>query len=219
MPLIGCRELATASENMRVIGLTGGIGTGKSEVSRILEELGAVVISADHLGHEAYRPHTETWQKVVDTFGEEVVGADSEIDRKRLGAIVFADPPARAKLDSIVHPQIAELARRKIAELRRQETGTIVLEAALLIEAGWDSLVDEVWIIYASEEAVLERLERRNHLSEVEIRNRISSQLPFEERAKHGQVIIENTATLKELRAKIAGLWKSRQIEGLGENG
>lgn len=201
---------------MRVIGLTGGIGTGKSEVSRILEELGAVVISADHLGHEAYSPHTETWRKVVDAFGEEVVGADGQIDRKRLGAIVFANPPARAKLNSIVHPQIAELARRKIAELRCQEADTIVLEAALLIEAGWDSLVDEVWITCALEETVLERLKRRNHQSEAEIRSRISSQLPFEERAKHGQVIIENTATLKELRAKVEGLWKSRQKEGLG---
>ena len=196
---------------MRIIGLTGGIGTGKSEVARILEELGAVVIDADRLGHEAYMPHTETWQQLVTTFGEEVVNANDTIDRARLGAIVFNDPQARSKLDAIVHPRIADLAGRRISELRVQETGTIVLEAALLVEAGWEYLVDEIWVTYAPEEEVVDRLKQRDGLSELEVRARMSTQLPFYDRAKHGQVIIKNTATLKELRAKVKTLWKHRQ--------
>ena len=210
MRLIECRELATASANMRVIGLTGGIGTGKSEVSRILEELGAVVISADLLGHEAYKPHSKTWQKMVNAFGEEIVGPNGEIDRKRIAATVFSNPQARAKLNSIVHPQITKIARERIGALRRQGVDTIVLEAAILVEAGWDSLVDEIWVTHATEETVLERLKKRDHLSEDEIRGRIKAQLTYEERAKHGHVIIDNTATLKELRTKVEKLWKSR---------
>ena len=95
---------------MRVIGLTGGIGTGKSQAARILEERGAVIINADVLGHLAYKPNTETWQQTVDAFGPEVVGPEGEIDRKRLGRIVFFDTSAKAKLDAIVWPQIAILS-------------------------------------------------------------------------------------------------------------
>ena len=204
---------------MRVIGLTGGIGTGKSEVSRILRELGSVVISADMLGHETYKPNTETWQQVVDAFGKEVVGANGEIDRKRLGEIVFSDPKARAKLDSIMWPQITKLARQRIENLRRQETDTIVLEAAVLIEAGWDSLVDEVWITYSPKDVVLERLKGRSGLSEGQIRDRVNAQLPYEELVKHGQVIIDNTATLKELQAKVETLWERRKEEASDKNG
>lgn len=196
---------------MRIIGLTGGIGTGKSEVSRILAELGAVVIDADSLGHEAYLPHTETWGQIVAAFGEEVVGANGTIDRASLGAIVFNDPQARSKLDAIMHPRIADLASMRISELRVQETGTIVLEAALLVEAGWGHLVDEIWVMYAQEEEIVERLKRRDGLPDLEVRKRMSSQMPFGDRAKHGQVIIKNTATLLELRAKVEILWKHSQ--------
>ncbi len=178
-----------------------------------------MVISADMLGHETYKPNTETWQQVVDAFGKEVVGANGEIDRKRLGEIVFSDPKARAKLDSITWPQITKLARQRIENLRRQETDTIVLEAAVLIEAGWDSLVDEVWITYSPKDVVLERLKGRSGLSEGQIRDRVNAQLPYEKRIKHGQVIIDNTATLKELRAKVETLWERRKEESSDKNG
>ena len=143
---------------MQVIGLTGGIGTGKSEVSRILGSMGAVVISADLLGHEAYKPYSRTWQKVVNAFGKQVIGPTGHVDRKRIAATIFSDPKARAKLNSIVHPQIAKIATERIEELRRQGVDIIVLEAAILIEAGWDSLVDEVWVTHATEQVVVEVL-------------------------------------------------------------
>ena len=195
---------------MRVIGLTGGIGTGKSQAARILEELGAVVVNADLLGHQAYEPDTETWQQIVDAFGPEVVGPEGEIDRKRLGRIVFSDPDAKSKLDAIVWPQIAKLACKQIESLRKQETDTIVLEAAVLVEAGWDFLVDEVWVTHAPRELVRQRLKFRDGLTTEEIDRRIEAQIPFEERLKEGYVPIENASTLEALRDRVQTLWRRR---------
>ncbi len=195
---------------MRVIGLTGGIGTGKSQAARILEELGAVVVNADLLGHQAYEPDTETWQEIVDAFGPGVVGPEGEIDRKRLGRIVFSNPGAKSKLDAIVWPQIAMLARKQIESLLKQETDTIVLEAAVLVEAGWDFLVDEVWVTHAPRELVRQRLKFRDGLTTEEIDRRIEAQIPFEERLKEGYVPIENASTLEALRDRVQTLWRRR---------
>jgi dephospho-CoA kinase len=192
---------------MLVIGLTGGIGTGKSEVSRILGDLGATVINADQVGHEAYTPHSQIWREVVAAFGEGILQPSGEIDRKRLGAIVFSEPDARARLNSIMHPRMAEMISQQIGELREQGVELVVLEAALMVEAGWNSLVDEVWVTDAPEEHVLERLRQRNSLSEEEIRSRISSQLPFEERARHARAVVHNSGSLAELRDKVESLW------------
>jgi dephospho-CoA kinase len=204
---------------MKVIGLTGGIGTGKSAVAQILQELGAVVISADRLGHEAYKPNTETWRKVVEAFGPDILSPGGEIDRRKLGTIVFANPQALKKLNSIVHPQIRLLAEQKLDELRKRKVGTIIVEAALLFEAGWDSLVDEVWVTYAPEDIVLKRLQTRDGLSKQEVQNRINSQVPFHERAKRSSVIINNSGTPQELREQVLKLWSSRQKEGTNKNG
>ena len=198
---------------MLVIGLTGGIGTGKSEVSRILQGLGATVIDADRVGHEAYRPHSYAWREVVDTFGEAILAPTGEIDRKLLGAVVFNDPDARAKLNSIMHPRMAEIIREKIADLGRQGTDVVVLEAALLVEAGWDSFVDEVWVTCSPEDEVVDRLRRRNGLSEEEIMRRIRSQPPFEERARHATARVPNSGSVDELREEVELLWSGR-VEG-----
>ena len=164
---------------MLVIGLTGGIGTGKSEVSRILRELGAAVIDADRVGHEAYRAGSPIWRELVATLGEGILTAAGEIDRRRLGAIVFGDREALAKLNAIMHPKMAEMMEEEIGEFRRRGTEVVVVDAALLLEAGWDSLVEEVWVAYAPEEKVVDWLHRRNNLSEEEItsRTRLSASL------------------------------------------
>ena len=195
---------------MRVIGLTGGIGTGKSQAARILEERGAVIINADVLGHLAYKPNTETWQQTVDAFGPEVVGPEGEIDRKRLGRIVFSDTSAKAKLDAIVWPQIAILARRQIENLRKEETDTIVLEAAVLVEAGWDTLVDEVWVTHAPRNLVRQRLKLRDGLTTEEIDRRIDAQFSLEERLREGYILIENSSTPEALRDRVTTLWRRR---------
>ena len=178
-----------------------------------------MVINADALGHETYKPGGETWRRVVDAFGEEVVGPGGEIDRRRLGRVVFADPAARAKLNAITWPEITRLARSRIQGLRRQEAGTIVLEAALLIEAGWDSLVDEVWITRSPREKVVDRLKDRDGLPEEEISRRISSQLSFEERLAGGGVVVDNAAGLEELDATVRNLWETLKKDAPNENG
>ena len=195
---------------MLVIGLTGGIGTGKSEVSRILKELGAEVIDADRVGHEAYSPHNGIWREVVDTFGERVLGPAGEIDRKQLGAIVFSDPEAMVRLNAIMHPRMADIIREKIGRLREQGGSLVVVEAALLIEAGWEPLVEEIWVTSSTEEQVEERLRHRNGLSEEQIRSRVRAQMPFEERARHAQVVVENSGSLEELKEEVESLCRSR---------
>ena len=205
---------------MLTIGLTGGIGTGKSEVSRILKELGATVIDADRVGHEAYKVHSSAWQEVVDVFGEKVLSPTGEIDRKQLGGIVFSDPVALSKLNSIMHPQMAEIIKEKIRQLQSQGIETVVVEAALLVEAGWDSMVDEVWVTYSTEEMVIERLRQRNNLSEEEIQGRVRSQMPYDKRARYAQVVVDNSGNMDQLKESVLSLWSTR-IKGkvrLGED-
>lgn len=196
---------------MKVIGLTGGIGSGKSTVSRILSELGAVVLDADKVGHEAYQPGTETWKEVVAAFGREIVAPDESIDRKKLGAIVFGDPAALERLNGITHPRMYDMMADRIEEYRQQGAGVVVLEAAILLEAGWTPLVDEVWVTVASEPTVVRRVKERTDLPEEQIRSRIRSQLSNEERKKQASVVISNDGSLDELRAKVAELWEKLQ--------
>ena len=147
---------------MLVIGLTGSIGTGKSEVTRVLQELGAEVINADQVGHEAYTPHTESWNEVVDAFGRDILQPDGEIDRRKLGAIVFADPGQMAKLNGIMHPRMAGMVAEKTEQMRSRGVQVVVVEAALMFEAGWETLVDEVWATASPLETVFQRLMSRN---------------------------------------------------------
>ena len=176
-------------------------------MARILEELGATVVNADLLGHEAYSPNTEGWRQIVDAFGPEVVGPEGQIDRKRLGRIVFSSPAEKARLDAIAWPQIATLARERIQGLIEKGTDTIVLEAAVLVEAGWDDLVDEVWVTHAPRNVVQQRLMVRDGLTMEEINRRIDAQIPFEERLKEGYVPIENASTTEALRDRVETLW------------
>jgi dephospho-CoA kinase len=192
---------------MKVIGLTGGIGSGKSTVSQCLAELGAVILDADKVGHEASKPDTEAWRDIVATFGEQVVAPGGEIDRKKLGEIVFSQPKALSQLNQIMHPRMYDMMRTQIEEYRRQGADVVVLEAAVLMEANWTSLADEVWVTVASESAVLERLKQQRGLTEDQILARIHSQLPAEERGKHAAVVINNDGDLSEMQAKVKELW------------
>jgi len=193
---------------MKVIGLTGGIGSGKSTVSQFLRELGAVLIDADKAGHEAYQPNTETWREVVAAFGEQILTPDGEIDRKKLGGIVFSSPESLARLNLIVHPRMYEMMKAQIEEYRQRGVDVVVLEAAILLEAGWTPLVDEVWVTVAPEPTVVERTRERTGLPEEQILARIRSQMSSEERAKHADVVINNDGTQDELKAKVKELWE-----------
>ncbi len=195
---------------MFVIGLTGGIGAGKSEVSRILAELGAVVIDADQVGHEAYTPHSETWQAVVAAFGTDILQENGEIDRRKLGGIVFADNRELARLNAIMHPRMATLVSARLHTLRARGVPVAVVEAAVLLEAGWEFLVDEVWSTEAPVETVVTRLQARNGLDPAETRKRIASQLSPEERAARSAAVIANTGDLASLDSTVKALWESR---------
>ena len=194
---------------MFVIGLTGGIGAGKTLVSNFLQNLGATVVNADLVGHEAYLPHTETWREVVSEFGEEVLDEEDRIDRRKLGAIVFSDPERLQRLNSIVHPRIYAMIQDRIEELANDGVKVVVVEAALLIEAKWTPLADEVWVVTAPWEQVLSRLTGRGMSSEQALA-RIESQMSQGERETHSDVIITNASGFYELESSIAEIWNSR---------
>lgn len=195
---------------MIVIGLTGGIGSGKTLVSNLLKELGAEVIDADLVGHKAYEPHTDGWKAVVKAFGDSILGTESEVDRKKLGTIVFSDPEALKLLNTIMHPRMYAMLKELLAQLSATGTQVALVEAAVLLEAGWQTLMEEVWVVASNEETVIERLLERNNLTADESQRRIRSQLSNQERAKHATVLIENDGSLEDLRQRVHQLWDSR---------
>lgn len=191
----------------KIIGLTGVIGSGKSTVARLLAELGAVVIDADKLGHEAFQTGTEAWREVVAAFGRQVLSPDGEIDRTKLGEIVFNNPEALARLNGIMHPRIYKVVNALIDEYRRQKVAVVVLEVPLLIETEWTSLVDDIWVTTAPEAKVLERIRNQRGLTRKETMARIHSQLPVKELLKHANVVINNESGLEELKNRVTELW------------
>ena len=196
---------------MLTIGLTGGIGSGKSEVAGILRKLGAPVIDADLVGHETYRRGEPAWDQVVETFGSGVVDQDGEIDRRRLGRIVFGDTGSLKRLTDIVWPRIREgLEKRITRERDNGDTTVLVVEAAVLFEAGWDRLFDEIWVVTAPEADVLERLERQRNQKPEQTRARLRAQMTNEEREKRADVTVRNDDDRAALAATVRQLWTDR---------
>ena len=195
---------------MLTIGLTGGIGTGKSAVADLLQQHGAAIIDADRLGHEAYAPHSEAWEAVVAAFGADILTPESEIDRRQLGAIVFGDAGQLELLNGIMHPIMARMVEDRKAKLSDDGVAVAVVEAAVLFEAGWDALVDEVWTTEAPVDTVVERLHERNGLDEEEARKRINSQMSAAERNRRSDVVVNNGADLAALQSTVSALWDER---------
>jgi len=193
---------------MKIIGLTGGISSGKSTVSRFLAGLGAVILDADKVGHKAFKPDTELWQEVVAAFGRQILKPSGEIDREKLGGMVFGNPKLLAQLNQIMHPRMYDMMQAQLEEYRQQGVGVVVLEAALLLEANWTSLVDEVWVTAAAESTVLKRLKEKSGLSEPQSWARIRSQMSNEERVKRADVVIDTDCSLDELKARVKELWE-----------
>ena len=192
---------------MVVIGLTGGIATGKSEASRILQELGAEIINADLIGHEAYRQGSVGWESVVQAFGKGILDQRNEIDRSKLGAIVFSDESELQKLNEIMHPIMEKIVEQNILDCQDSGSEVVVVEAALMFEAGWNKLVDTVWTTDAPEETVISRLELRNGFSRTESQKRISSQMDREDRLSRSDVILSNTGDLNAFKNVILSAW------------
>jgi len=201
---------------MKVIGLTGGIGSGKSTVSQFLAELGIVTLNADKVGHEALKPGSEVWEQVVNEFGKSIVTVSGDIDRAKLGELVFRNHEARVRLNRIMHPPMYNIVKAQLEEYRRQGVNEVVLEAPLLLEAEWNSLVNEVWVTVAPEATVLKRLRERTGLSEQEAKTRIHAQLSTEERIKHADVVIDTDCSLNELKARVVVEWHKLQARSEG---
>jgi dephospho-CoA kinase len=194
---------------MLIIGLTGGIGTGKSEVARLLGQLGAAIIDADKVAHQVYAPYTETWQRLVDEFGREVLDLDGNVDRKKLGDIVFGDSAKLARLNAITHPVIIEEVRERLLALERDGAEVVVVEA-LRLDTGLADLVDEVWVTAADEGQVVARVGLRSGLAADEVLKRMASQPPADAFARAADVVVENRGSLAELKDQVEALWKSR---------
>jgi dephospho-CoA kinase len=190
---------------MRFVGLTGGIGSGKSTVAAMLRDRGAIVLDADDFAREAVRPGTDALRRVAERFGPEVLASDGTLDRQELAAIVFADPDALGDLEAIVHPEV----RRSIAEGVQDNIDTdnvVVLVNPLLIEMGTHRDCDVVVVVSTSPETQVRRAVTRG-LTEDDVRARIAAQLPLEQRAAQADVLLDNEGTLEELEAQVDRLW------------
>ncbi len=191
-----------------IIGLTGGIASGKSTAAKCLGDWGAHVIDADKLGHRAYLKGSPAFHAVVAQFGVEIVGDDGEIDRRALGAKVFGDAARLQQLTDIVWPAIREMAAQEIQRVRAQEPQrVVVLEAAVLLEAGWQDLVDEVWATVVDRGVAVARACARDGVEPAAVEARIDAQLSNAERAAAAQQVIDNSGAPAALTAQLEQLW------------
>jgi len=192
---------------MLIIGITGNIGSGKSTVCQILAKLGVPTIDADKLAHKAYKPHSQIWQELINALGKNIVKVNGEIDRQKLGQIVFSSPNALAQLNRIVHPRIYYLVQERIENYNRQGVEAVTVEAALLIEADWTKLVDKVWLVISSDNTVSQRLNQHKRISTGQILPRLRSQVPAREKVKYADEIIYNDGDMAQLETVVTELW------------
>jgi len=188
-----------------VIGLTGNIATGKSVVRRMLEHLGAYTIDADALSHRAIAKGAPGYQPVVETFGKWIVNSDGQINRSKLGGLVFRDPDALNKLENIVHPLVGQAVDILV---QRASQKVVVIEAIKLIESELRTVCDSIWVTYAPEEIQVERLMRKRHFSHEEAQNRIHSQGAQSEKIERASIVIRNTGSYDELWKQVTTAWK-----------
>ena len=204
---------------MHSIGLTGGIASGKSTVSQRLAQQDAVIVDADQLGHQTYEPGTDTYDQVVSAFGRDVVAEDGSIDRRVLGGKVFGDPEQMTRLTDIVWPGILRLAEAEFKRLAAAGTEFVVLEAAVMIEAEWTDVVDEVWVVTAPPLVARERLMNRNGFSAEEADTRIQSQISNADRLEHADVVLDTDCSLEAVHNRVDRAWaamRARVLETAG---
>jgi dephospho-CoA kinase len=191
------------------IGLTGGIATGKSTVGRILRQKGIIVISSDKLAHQAMLPGSATYQRIVAEFSPKILTSDGEINRKLLGEIVFKDEAARKRLEQIVHPFVINGIRQSLELYSKQGVRIVVVEIPLLFEVGWMDLFDQIWVVSSTFESQLQRIQKRDSLTEEEAKKRIAAQLPLKEKEKRADVVIKNEHDLDSLEKQVVALLRT----------
>ena len=202
-------RFAEGTKLLQVVGLTGGIASGKSTAASLLGELGAHIIDADVLGHRAYDPGTSAFEAVVETFGNDIVAEDGSIDRRALGGKVFGDDAALKRLTNIVWPEIRRLAELEIRRIGSvNPVAIIVVEAAVLLEAGWEDIADEIWVVVVDPEVAIERAMNRVGTDRAAIEARINSQLSNEQRTTKADLVIENSGDETTLVRQVEAAWK-----------
>ena len=190
-----------------IIGLTGGIASGKSTVSNYLAELGAIIIDADKIAHEIMEKGKTAYWQVIEAFGREILAENGEIDRSRLGKIVFNNLEKKKILEEITHPQVIREMREKIEEYRA-ENKVIVLDIPLLFEAGLEFMVDEIWVVYVDRGTQLQRLMARDGLSYEEANKRIQAQMSLEKKRVLADFVINNKGNIEDLKRQVLLKWR-----------
>ena len=192
---------------MKVIGLTGGIGSGKSTIAGFLSESGVPVIDTDRVTHHILETDSTIRQRILDAFGKGVLNRDGSIDRQELGKKVFSEAQQKENLEEILHPAILSHVMEKLGEFRERDVAAVVLEVPLLIEADWARYVDEIWVATAPRKTILGRMKAKGIPVE-DVVTRMEAQLPSRERNRHADVIIDTDCSLSDLKAEIKGLWQ-----------
>jgi dephospho-CoA kinase len=199
--------------HIRVIGLTGGIASGKSSIARFFEERGVPVIDADQLARDAVLPGSTAIGRIAALFGNDVLTADGSLDRKKLGAQIFKATDKRQLLEEILHPEIRRLAEDRIAIAAADGHLLLVYMAPLLIEAGVTDRVDEIWVVTVSPDIQLERLMRRDGITRGEALTMIASQMPLAEKELHGKVVIDNSGTPEQTQRILEEIWEREAVK------
>jgi len=196
------------SAAMILVGLTGGVATGKSTVAKMFKECGAVVIDADELAHEVVKPGTPAWREIVAFFGKTVLNQDRSLNRQALGSIVFRNPKKRRQLERIIHPRVArEQARLTKQAARADPTAVVIYDVPLLFEAGIDTRVDKTLVVTADRETQLARLKKRNGMSRVEAIRRIRSQMPLSKKVRLADIVIDGTLSRHNAMKAVRGIF------------
>ncbi len=194
---------------MRLIGLTGGIGSGKSSVSRVLAQAGAVIIDADAITHDLERRGQPVWCQIVHAFGYPVLTADGELDRKKLGRRIFSDVVERERLNAIVHPRVRQEIAKAIAQTQETGVKAAVLDVPLLIEGGLYRKVDQVWLVYAEPEQQVKRIAGRDRVGEDTAWQRIRAQMALSDKVAYADVVIDNRGRFQDTEEVVLRLWQN----------
>ncbi len=194
---------------MKVIGLTGNIGSGKSTVAEMFRQLGAKIIDADSIARKIVEPGQRAWKEIKDVFGDEVISSDQSIDRQKLGDIVFNDVSKRALLDNITHPKIFDEINNLVNEYEKDHSNVVIIEAALIIEkGGLLDLIDKLILVVVDEDTQTKRIKLRDDIPSDQIQSRIKSQMQISEKKKYADYIIDNNGSVLKTRTQVNKIWK-----------
>jgi dephospho-CoA kinase len=196
---------------VKLIGLTGGIASGKSTVAAILRRLGAAIINADDLSREVVQPGQEAWQKIIDSFGEQILQEDQTLDRKQLRKIVFDNREARQKLEAIIHPRVRSLAEQRVRELAAAGSSIIVYEVPLLFENQIHLWLRPVILVACDMATQKNRLQKRDHLTDTEARQHLEAQMSLADKRKLADYVVDNNGSLEELEQQVRAVLQKIQ--------